>query len=545
MIKTLKGDFFGGITAGIIALPLALAFGASSGLGAAAGLYGAIFLCFFASLIGGTKTQISGPTGPMTVVVASIIAINPGNLKIVFAAMFLAGIIQILFGILKLGKFIHYVPYPVISGFMSGIGVIIILLQLNPLLGLELQGSTIDSIKNLIIAFPDYNLKSLILGLLTLAIIIFTPKKISKVIPSTLIALIVVTIISVIYNFNTATIGTIPSGFPSIQLAPISFQEFTKIIPIAFTLALLGSIDSLLTSLVADSITKTKHQSNRELIGQGLGNLVCSIFGGLVGAGATMRTVVNVKSGAKTQLSGIIQSIFLVLVLLFLAPYASMVPLAVLAGILIKVGIDIIDYKLIRIISEIPKHDLIVMLLVFFITVFDDLILAVGIGIVLASLLFASRVAKRMEVDINTINDYESEEFDSREKEIEEKTYNHIQVINISGIFFFGSASMVAANINGTIDTKCVILNCKNIQCMDLSAMFTLEDIILRLKDKKIEVKLVLKDKIIADTLLRMGILKYIKRQDICLSFKNAEIKAQKYLNKLNLSNNNNNNSDK
>ena len=377
IFSNVKGDIFGGITAGVIALPLALAFGVASGVGAAAGLYGAIMVGLFAAIFGGTKTQISGPTGPMTVVLASIIVSHPGNMNAIFLSIFLAGLIQIIFGITKLGSFIKYVPYPVISGFMSGIGTIIIILQAGALLGLKTGGSTYECLKDLVLNLSNTNLHALLLGLITLAIVFFTPKKVAKTFPPALIALISVTIISILFKFNVPTIADIPASLPAFKFPQFNPDLIKSVFPIALTLAVLGSVDSLLTSLVADSITKTKHDSNKELVGQGIGNMMASLFGGIAGAGATMRTVVNVKAGGRTQLSGVVHSLFLIAILLGAAPLAKNIPNSVLAGILIKVGVDIVDYKFLKVIRTAPKRDLFVMLWVYFLTVFYDLIFAV------------------------------------------------------------------------------------------------------------------------------------------------------------------------
>ena len=274
--KSLRGNIFGGITAGVIALPLALAFGEASGLGATAGLYGAIIVGLFATIFGGTQTQISGPTGPMTVVVASIVATHPGNFRLIFWTIFLGGLFQILLGISKIGKLINYVPYPVISGFMSGIGMIIIILQTGPLLGLESHGTPVLAFKDFVKSYHNLDIQSVILGILTILTVFFTPKKIAQKVPPALLALIFISIIGIIFEFDVKTIGEIPSSFPEFQLGKIPVETLFALIPTAFTLALLGSVDSLLTSLVADSITKTKHNSNKELIGQGIGNLTGS-----------------------------------------------------------------------------------------------------------------------------------------------------------------------------------------------------------------------------------------------------------------------------
>ena len=344
-MNKIKGDIFGGITAAVIALPLALAFGVASGAGAVAGMYGAIILGFFAALFGGTPTQISGPTGPMTVVIASAVALFAGDINAVMSVIFLTGLFQIVFGFTKVGQYVKYIPYPVISGFMSGIGLIIIILQINPFLGVNGLGSVLTTLYNLPSTISDSNMQAVILASCTLGIMFLTPAKISKVVPTALVALVTMTLISVSLEFEVMTIGTIPSTLPEFTLPSFALDQSKDIFVLAITLALLGTIDTLLTSLVADSITKTKHNPNKELIGQGIGNTIVSLVGGIAGAGATMRTVINVKSGGKTRLSGIIHSITLLCIMLFLSPIASQIPLAVLAGILMKVGIDIFDYK--------------------------------------------------------------------------------------------------------------------------------------------------------------------------------------------------------
>ncbi len=507
-LTNLKGDILGGITAGIIALPLAIALGVASGQGATAGLYGAIIVGFFAAVFGGTPTQISGPTGPMAVVVASIAALHGDNLHIIFTAIFLAGLFQILFGLAKVGKFVNFIPYPVISGFMSGIGAIIILLQMNSLLGIDFNGTPVAGFIHLLKSINLINPSAALLGLFTLMIVFFLPQKITKVIPAPLIALILGTGAAVIFNLDVKTIGEIPTSFPQFIAPQFNLKDAETIVTLALTLAVLGSIDSLLTSLVADSLTKTKHNSNKELIGQGIGNLVAGLFGGVASAGATMRTVVNIKSGGTTRFSGVVHSLFLVGVVLFLAPVASKIPLAVLAAILIKVGVSIIDYKFIKVIKAAPKHDLIVMCLVFLVTVFDDLILAVGIGVVLSSILFAVNIAKQFEVN------FQDNTFD---KDISSK----IMTIHINGVFFFGSASSLMRNIDEVMENKCVIIDCKNIKTMDISAVFALEDLILTLKSRKIEPVIIFNNRQLAASVLRLGVRKLVKNEAV--TFDEAE----------------------
>lgn len=373
----------------------------------------------------------------------------------------------------------------------------------------------------LLTSFGNINSNSLLLGLITLIIVFFTPKTITKKVPSALIALIFVTIISIIAGFDVKVIGDIPSSIPQIQLSIPSIKEIFDIIPIALTLAVLGSIDSLLTSLVADSITKTKHNSNKELIGQGIGNIVAGLFGGIAGAGATMRTVVNINSGGTGRLSGVIHSLFLICVILFFAPYAAKIPLAVLSGILVKVGFDIIDYKFIKIIKAAPKSDLLVMFTVFLITVFDDLIFAVGTGIVLSSVLFAINISKQFDIKFK---EPENQDFEENSCNIEQK--ENILIMHVKGIFFFGSASQLLSRLEDVIDKQCVIIDCKTIKTMDISAVFALEEMILRLKDKKINVVLLLNNRQLAGKMLRQGLIKIISRENIAYDDTSAIQKA-------------------
>lgn len=480
-----KGDLFGGLTAGVVALPLALAFGVASGLGAVAGLYGAIALGLVAAVIGGTPTQISGPTGPMTVVLASAVIAFPNNLSAILAVIFLAGVFQIGLGLLKVGVFVRYIPYPVISGFMSGIGVIIILIQLHPLLGAASVSSPMEAVVKLPGAFLALDVYSLTLASITMAIVFFTPARISAIFPSPLIALLAGTLVSIIFTFPVEVIGTIPSSLPQLHLPLVSPTLLSKIIPMALALSVLGVMDSLLTSVVADSMTKTKHDSNRELIGQGLGNIAASLVGGLAGAGATMRTVVNIKAGGTTRVSGIIHAIFLLTILLGVGQYAALIPLPVLAGILMKVGVDILDYRLLRMIKRVPKPDLAVMLIVFIITVFVDLIMAVGIGVTLSSLMITYRISRQLEVNVQEIR--HSEWQSDLEKSLEEETDYGIRTLSVMGAFFFGTTAKMQNQVSKLIGTKVVIINCLGVSFIDLSGFFALSEMIDRIKNENIK----------------------------------------------------------
>jgi len=483
-MSDIKNNIFAGITAAVVALPLALAFGVASGAGAIAGLYGAIILGFFAAVFGGTKTQISGPTGPMTVVTASAFVAFPGDINSVMFVIFLAGLIQISFAMVNLGRWIKYIPYPVISGFMSGVGIIIIILQINPFLGVESYGKILFTLSKIPETISMANIQAFTIASITLAIMFFTPKKVSKIVPSALIALVAVTLFSYHAQYDVKTIGEIPMGFPDFTL-PFSFDlmQADTIIMLSITLALLGSIDSLLTSLVADSITKTKHNSNKELYGQGIGNAVCSFFGAIPGAGATMRTVININSGGTNMISGIVHSITLLLIVLVLAPFAQHIPLPVLAGILVKVGLEILDYRFFKIIGKINKNELVIMMTVLLLTVFVDLIMAVGAGITIASILAVYQLSKNTRIKTKP----KSSTFDIEIDNID------IEVIRIDGSLFFGTISMLEEKLDNIATRKYVIFDCKKVTFLDLSALLTLQEIIEKLHERNIKVILVMK----------------------------------------------------
>ncbi|MBL4657626.1 MAG: SulP family inorganic anion transporter, partial [Flavobacteriales bacterium] len=491
-----RGDVFGGITAGIVALPLALAFGVQSGMGAIAGLYGAMILGIIAAVFGGTATQVSGPTGPMTVISAMVIATAievSGSLQagmgIIIASFLLAGGFQILLGILKIGKYIKYLPYPVLSGFMTGIGVIIILYQLYPLIGLSSPRSTVDILLNIGHVLSSVNWDALGLGLLTILIIYLFPK-FTKAVPSTLVALLVVTVFATLAKIDVPVIGTIPAGLPKIRIEEILSIDpnmFWTIIEFAGMLAALGAIDSLLTSVIADNITKTKHNSNRELIGQGIGNMAAAIIGGLPGAGATMRTVVNVNAGGKTRLSGLIHGLLLVVILLGLGNYASHIPLSVLAGILITVGIGIIDYKGLRHIRIVPRADAIILIIVLLITVFGNLLHAVGVGIVLACVLFMKKMSDVAEeaansVAINKINGVLPWE---KEGDIAKKIADKIYVKHLDGPLSFGFEKLTEM-VKQLPSVEIVIIRMREVPYMDQSGLYAVERSILTLEQRGI-----------------------------------------------------------
>ena len=559
MFSNIKGDVLGGLTAGIVALPLALAFGVSSGLGPSAGLYGAIFLSFFAALFGGTATQISGPTAPMTavsmVVIATIIGVHNGSvekaLPYILAVFLLSGIFQIGLGFLGLGKYIKYIPYPVVSGFMTAIGVIILITQILPLIGYDakkdielvesykpmaeqslLEKILTDETKDGILVIEDFeqaidraneidtseiieeaqnlaknnssgvigtikaipraigfiNWIEVVLAFATI-FIIYGFKRITTAVPSTLVALIVVSGVAIGFGIDYISIQQIPNGFPKIQWTLFTDFNLLEILPYVFTaltLSLLGAIDSLLTSVVADNLTKTRHLPNKELIGQGIGNSIGAIFGGLPGAGATIRTVVNIQSGGKTRLSGMIAGVVLLLILLVLSPLASKIPAAVLAGILVTVGIGVMDYKGLNVLSKIPRTEIIIMTVVLLLSVFWNLVYAVGIGLLLACLFFMKKMG-------DLAKDNSKVGLVSNEKEFEinisERSKESVFIKHLNGPLFFGFTSEFVSIANKIPKTASVIIiDMEKVPYIDQSGLFALEDVILDLNKKDIKI---------------------------------------------------------
>ncbi|MDT8318140.1 MAG: SulP family inorganic anion transporter [bacterium] len=489
----MRGDIFGGLTAGVVALPLALAFGVASGAGPAAGLYGAIALGFFAAIFGGTPLQVSGPTGPMTVITASAIAVFPHHPEAVFAVILMAGFFEILLGVINAGQLIRFMPYPVISGFMSGIGIIIVLLQIEPFFGSPSASSPLMAVANAASAISAANPWSVLLATLTLLIVFLTPSRVSRVIPSPLIALISMTVLAWGFSLPVKTIGEMPSGLPSFKIPAFPLSDLRHIAMPAVTLALLGAIDSLLTSLVADSMTKERHNPKRELIGQGIGNIAAALIGGIPGAGATMRTVINIKSGGTTRFSGVVHALFLISVLFGLGSLTRHIPMAVLSGILIKVGIDILDYRFLKIIRKAPRYDLCIMLAVLSMTVLIDLIVAVAAGLVLAAIFVTWRLASQVEIQLADI--VPDREILDREQALQDDTDYKIRTVHIRGAFFFGSATQLVDRIDRLLGTRVVVFNCLDVPFMDMSALFALEESIVKLNESGIASFIIMDEK--------------------------------------------------
>ena len=485
--RNLRGDLFGGVTAAIIALPMALAFGVASGAGAVSGLWGAVLVGFFAALFGGTPTLISEPTGPMTVVMTAVIAnltaSNPENgLQMAFTVVMMAGLFQIIFGALRLGKYVTMMPYTVISGFMSGIGIILIILQLAPFLGQESPGG---GVLGMLGAIPDLlrNVQpaETFLALATVGIILFFPSKFKKIVPPQLVALVVGTVLSLLLfpDLDIRRIGEIPRSLPALQLPMFSPDQLQLMFVDAAVLGMLGCIDALLTSVVADSLTRTEHNSNKELIGQGLGNIASGLFGGIAGAGATMGTVVNIQAGGRTALSGLTRAFILLFVILAAANLAATIPLAVLAGIALKVGIDIIDWDFLKRAHNISWKAALIMYGVIALTVLVDLIAAVGVGVFVANILTIEKMSNLRAESVQTITTADdSIRLSPEEKRWLDEGNGRVLLFQLSGPMIFGVAKAISREHNAIGECDAIVFDLSEVPHMGVTASLTIENAI-------------------------------------------------------------------
>ena len=488
-LQTLRGDIFGGITTAVVGLPVALAFGVATGLGAVAGIYGAIAVGFFAAVFGGTRGQISGPTGPMSVAMAVIATIHAETLSEAFTIAIMAGAIQVLLGVLRIGRFVAYTPYSVISGFMSGIGIIIIIMQVLPFIG---ESTVVGGPRGAIAAWPDVmqqlgyvNLSALAVSVATLAVIVFWPDRLSRFFPSTLAALLVGSLIGVLWLTGIPIIGEVPTGLPTLQMPSVSPDFLLRSFEPALTIALLGSIDSLLTSLIADSMTRSRHNANRELIGQGIGNMVAGFVGGIPGAGTTPSTVVNIRAGGQTRIAGALWALVLLAMVLGLGKYVEAIPHAVLAGILMKVGWDIIDWRFLTRARRVQPEHLLVMLMTLGLTVFVDLITAVVIGLIAAGMASA-RQFERMELD-NVISVplldrtflFANDDPQDDDSDAVDPYSARVGIVSLRGSFSVASSNKLITAISADIsEHEVVILDFSDTIYIDDSAALVVEQMI-------------------------------------------------------------------
>ena len=500
--NNIKGDLFGGVTAAVVALPLALAFGVASGAGPAAGLWGAVLVGLFAALFGGTPTLISEPTGPMTVVftavIANLTARNPEHgLAMAFTVVMLAGLFQIVFGLLKLGRYITQMPYTVISGFMSGIGFILIILQLGPFLGQAIpKGGVMGTLTSLPQLVGNARPTEVLLALITLAILWLTPSGIKKIAPPQLIALVIGTLLSITLLSGSGDggegvrrIGEIASGLPGLQVPYFEAGEIRLMLVDAAVLGMLGCIDALLTAVVADSITRTEHNSNKELIGQGLGNMVSGLFGGIPGAGATMGTVVNIQAGGRSALSGISRAVILMVVILAFSGVAAQIPQAVLAGIALKVGVDIVDWSFLKRSHLISIKGSLIMYLVIVLTVLVDLIAAVGIGVFIANILTIDKMSSLDTNSVKSISTGDGElSIEADERELLDQGEGQILLFQLTGSMIFGVAKAIAREHNTIGDVKAIIFDLSEVSHLGVTCALAVENAVEEAIEKEREV---------------------------------------------------------
>jgi len=494
----LKGDLFGGVTTAIISLPLALAFGVASGAGAEAGLWGAIMVGFFAALFGGSNTLISEPTGPMTVIMTAILtsmmAKYPDTgMAMAFTVVMMAGAFQILLGTLKLGKYVTLMPYSVISGFMSGIGVILIILQLSPLLGHSAPaGGVIGTLSALPDTLANIKFNELFLGLLTLGVLFYFPKQYRKYVPAQLVALVAVTLLSIML-FDTDSIrriGEIPAGLPSLVIPHFNAEMFTSMVIDALVLGTLGCIDTLLTAVIGDSLTRKEHDSDKELRGQGIANMISGLFGALPGAGATMGTVTNIQVGARSPVSGIVRALVLALVVLVAGGLTEPIPMSVLAGIAVYVGINILDWSFIQRAHKVSIPGMGVMYGVMFLTVFVDLIAAVGLGVFISNIIIIEKLSKVQARKVKAISDSDDNmvPLSNDERTILDKANGKVLFFYLSGPMIFSVSKAISRQHASISDYQAMILDLSDVPMFDVTVGIALENAIKDAQDVHCEV---------------------------------------------------------
>lgn len=528
-LNIFTGDLFGGINSAIIALPQALAFGVATGFGAGAGIWGAIILCLVAGILGTKVPMISGITGPSAIVIASIMHALNKDINAVLIIILMAGIFQMMIALTKWTNVVKYVPYPVISGFMNGVGTIIIIMQINPLLGLKSYSNTIESLEHVLKSFHTMNIEAFLLGLTALIIVFGFPKRWNKYVPSQILALILCTFISIKMGLNVDKISQISISFPKLALPTITLHDTITYFDYGITLAIILTSETLLTGLVCNSITKTQISPRLLVASQGLGNALCGLTGSLPGAAATMRTVAALKTGASTKIAALTSSIVLFILLYKFSGFVAEIPLCVLAAILIKIGSDIIDTKLLKVIKIAPKEDKYVLLVVFILTVFYNLIVAVGAGITLAALLYAKKVADNAKVVHKKVQD---KDIRKHEKALEINSHHKLRIVHISGQFFFGSATQLISQFDELLGTKYLILSYDSSELLDISAIFAFEDIIARLKSQHITILLVINNSEILNQLKKHKITDEIDEEFIFYSELEAINKAKKLIKK-------------
>lgn len=533
-LDTFRGDLFGGITAAVVGLPVALAFGVASGMGAAAGLYGAIGVGLFAALFGGTRSQISGPTAPMTVAMAVIITEHASSMSEALVVVMMGGFLQILLGVLRIGRYVAYTPHVVISGFMSGIGLIVMLIQALPFIGAPAApGGVVGTIQVLSDAVGHINYSAFAIAFVTLAVGVLWPRALSRIVPGTLVALVVGTLLSVLWLTGVPVIGVIPSGLPEIVLVPPTADFLLRAIEPALILALLGSVDSLLTSLIADSLTGTRHRADQELVGQGIGNMVAGLIGGLPGAGATMGTVTNIRAGGTTRLSGAVRAAILLVLLMGLGWIVEPIPHAVLAGILMKVGWDIVDWRMLKRIHRLRGEHLIILLITLGLTVFVDLVTAVAIGLIVAGMAHARKL-ESLELDSVVSVPLLDRQFFAEEEDETPSTDEftaRVGLVALRGSFTVASSKKLVGVISEDIkDHDVVIFDFSGATYIDDSAAMVVEQLMGVATSEDTAFIVMSLSGSVEDTLSALGIIQRVPAAHIVETLDEAREVARKLL---------------
>ena len=519
-------DIIAGIIVAIIALPLSIALALASGVGPQEGIYTAIVAGFIISLLGGSNVQIAGPTAAFATIVAGIVARN--GMEGLALATIMAGIILILMGIFKLGSLIRFIPYTITTGFTAGIAVTILIGQFKDFFGVTYKAGEkpVETMEKLEVFFENIstlNLQALIIGIVSLAILIIWPR-ISKKIPGSLIAVIIGVLIVQLLGLDVPTIGklyTVESKLPSFALPEIDVHMVKTLLPDAFTIAILAAIESLLSCVVADGVTNSKHRSNAELVAQGLGNMGSAFFGGIPATGAIARTAANIKNGGSTPISGMVHAAVLLLVLVLLMPYAAMIPMPTIAAILFMVAYNMCQWRpFVRLVKTAPKSDIAVLVITFILTVVFDLVIAIEIGFVLACLLFMKRMS-----DETGVQGWKYPEKDTDDSEKLKILPENIRVYEITGPLFFGAADRLT-DISVEEHIRCIIVRMRSVPAIDATAMNTLEELYERCGENGITLIFSHVNEQPLRVMDKAGFIDKVGRQNFCDHIDNAIVVA-------------------
>ncbi len=519
-IGSLSGDIPGGVTATLAALPVALALGVASGMGAAAGMYGAIAVGFFAAVFGGTRIQISGPTAPVTIAFVVIVSSYTSNLTEALTVVAMAGLVQVLLGLSRIGRFVAYTPQVVISGLMSGIGIVIMAMHILPFLGsAPARGGVIGSIRAASEAIENVNYNAVAIAVVALAVGVFWPRRLARYLPGHFPALVAGTMLGVFWLGDVPVIGRIPAGLPELRLTAPSAAFLMHALEPAFILALLGSVESLRASLAADSYRGTRHNPSRELVGQGIGNMISGLFGGLPGAGSAAGTVTNIRAGGETQASGVLYAILMFGILLGLGRYVEQIPHAVLAGILMKVGWDILDRRLLARVHRVRREHFLVMLVTLGLTVFVDLVTAAAIGLIFSGMVHA-RQLQRLELDSVVSVPLLDRTFFSEEEDIDAAVFSpdsaRVGLVELGGSLTAASSHKLSSVIGANIkDHEVVIFDFSGATYLDDSAAIVIGQLMDVANTEQTECIAMGLSGLVPRTLDALGILKHMPRHRV------------------------------